>query len=99
LFPGSYHPGKKHQEHAVRLGTGRSFHLSTQDEKLLSEQCVFCHEFGLAPGKVSHSSQEERGSGWFGPVNQAGVERLEAPACHVLDKDKKSMHSVRFLFV
>jgi len=36
LFPGSYHPGQKHEEDAVRLGTGRSFHLSPQDEKLLT---------------------------------------------------------------
>ncbi len=36
LLPGSYHPCQKHQEHPIRFGTGRSFHLSPQDDQLLS---------------------------------------------------------------
>ncbi len=100
LLPGPNRPCQKHQKHPIRFGAGWSFHMSAQDEKLLSEQCVFCHEFGLAPGKVSHGSQYERGSGWFGPVDEAVLERLEeAHACHLLDKDKKPLHSVRFPFV
>ncbi len=34
LFPGPNHPGQKHQKHPIRFGTGGSFHLSTQDDKL-----------------------------------------------------------------
>jgi hypothetical protein len=36
LLPGSYHPCQKHQEHPIRFGTGKSFHLSPQDDQLLS---------------------------------------------------------------
>ena len=54
LLPCSNHPGQKHEEHAIRFGTGGSFHLSAEGNELLMEQCVFCHEFGLASGKVSH---------------------------------------------
>jgi hypothetical protein len=57
LLPGPNHPCQKQQKHPIRFVAGWSFHLSTQDEKLLSEQRVFCHEFGLAPGRVRHSSQ------------------------------------------
>jgi hypothetical protein len=57
VLPGPNHPCQKHQKHPIRFGAGWSFHVSAQDEKLLSE-------------------------------------RLEAHACHVLDEDKKTMHSV-----
>src|SRR6266487_1776051 len=33
--------------------TSRSRSVSAQDDKLLTEKCVFCHEFGPALGKVT----------------------------------------------
>jgi hypothetical protein len=57
LLPGPNHPGQQHQEHPVRFGTGRSFHLSTKNNELLTEERVFCHEFGLASGKVYQRPQ------------------------------------------
>ncbi len=36
LFPGPHHACQQDQVHPVRLGTGRSFHLSTQDDQLLT---------------------------------------------------------------
>lgn len=63
LLPGSYHPGQKHQEHPIRFGTGRSFHLSPQDDQLLTQECVFCDKFGRASGKVGQRPQQERGGG------------------------------------
>jgi hypothetical protein len=52
LPPGPNRPGQQHQEHAVRFGTGGSFHLSTKNNELLTEERVFCYEFRLASGKV-----------------------------------------------
>ncbi len=52
LFPGPHYACQQDQEYAVRLGTGRPFHLTTQDDQLLTQQGVFCHKFGLASGKV-----------------------------------------------
>jgi hypothetical protein len=52
LLPSPHHPVQHHQEHPVRFGTGGSFHLSTKNNELLTEERVFCHEFGLASGKV-----------------------------------------------
>ena len=59
LFPGPNHSCQKHQEHPIRFGTGRSFHLSAEDNQLLSQERVFCHEFGLASGKVCQRPQHE----------------------------------------
>jgi len=53
LLPGPNHPCQKHQQESIRFGAGWSFHLSAQDDKLLTEKCVFCHEFGPALGKVT----------------------------------------------
>jgi hypothetical protein len=98
LFPGPNHPYEKYHEYTIRFGTDGSFHLSAEDDELLAEEGVFCHEFGLASGKVSHGSQKKRGIGWFGPVDEAVLERLKAKACQSLDEGENIMHSVRFLF-
>jgi hypothetical protein len=52
LFPGPNRPRQQNQEHPVRFGTGRSFHLPMEDDKLLAKERVFCHKFGLASGNV-----------------------------------------------
>jgi hypothetical protein len=57
LFPGLNHPGQKHQEHAIPFGTGRSFHLSSEDDQLLSKEGIFCHQFGLISGKVGQCAK------------------------------------------
>ena len=80
LFPDPNHSCQEHQEYAVRFGTGRSCDISPQDNERLSQAGVFCHEFGLASRKVGQRSQEKSGGGWFGPVNEAVVERLKAKA-------------------
>jgi hypothetical protein len=85
-------------EHPIRFGKGGSFHLSAEDNKLLTEECVFCHEFGLASGKVSHCPQYERGVGWFCPVDEVVMERLNAGAYQELNEGDNTMHDVRFPF-
>jgi hypothetical protein len=99
LFPGPNHACQKHQEHAVRFGTCRSFHVSAQDNQLLAQECVFCHEFGLASSKVGQRSQEKSGVGWFGPVEETMVERLKAKAYQTRDEGENPLHSVRYPFV
>jgi hypothetical protein len=99
LFPPPNYPGQKNQKHPVRFGTCRSFHLSPQDEKLLTQECVFCHELGLATGLVGQRSQQERGGVWFGPGDVAVVERLKAKTYQPLEKGENPMHSVYYPFV
>jgi hypothetical protein len=45
LLPGPNRPCQKHQEHSVRFSTCRSFDMSAQDNQLLAQEGVFCHEF------------------------------------------------------
>ena len=99
LFPGIYYSGQQDQEHAVPLGTCRSFHLATQDDHLLTQQCVFCHQFGLASGKVSQRRKQQRGGVRFYPGDEAEVERPKTKACQPRDEGKNPIHSVRYPFV
>jgi len=52
LFPGPHYACQQDQEHAVRPGAGRSFHLSPQNNELLTQQGIFCDQVGLASSKV-----------------------------------------------
>src|SRR5215469_16643214 len=54
LFPGPHHACQQHQEHAVCLGTGRSFYLSAQDDQLLTQERVFCFKLRRVPAKFAH---------------------------------------------
>jgi hypothetical protein len=97
LLPGASDPGQQHQEYAIRLGTGRSFHLSPKNNELLTQQCVFCDEFGLVSGKVSQRPQQQRGGVGFGPGDVAAVERLKAKTCHSRHEGQYPLHSVHSL--
>ena len=99
LLQVSSHLDQQHQEHPIRFGTGRSFHLSAQNDELLTQERVFCHEGGLAPGKVGQRSQQERGSVRRGPSDEALVERLKTNACQALHEGENPLHSVHFPFV
>jgi hypothetical protein len=39
--------------------TGRSFHLSAQDDQLLAKERIFCDQFGLATGLVDQHPRNE----------------------------------------
>ena len=83
---------QKDQDQAIRFCKCWSFDLPTQDDELLPEEGVFCHELGLASGKVSHRTQHERGIGRFGPVDEAVVERLKTHVCQALDEGDNRLH-------
>jgi len=99
LLPGSYHSGQKHQEYPIRFDTDGSFHLSPQNDELLTQERVFCHEFGLASGKVGQRPQQERSGVRFGPGDEAMVERLKTKACQPITEGENPVHSVQYPFV
>ena len=68
-------------------------------DQRLSHERDFCHEFGLASGKVCQHPQQERGGVRFCPGDETVVERLKTKSCQPLDKDENPMHSVRYPFV
>jgi hypothetical protein len=99
LFPCSSHSGQQHQEHAICSRASRSFDVSAEHDELLPEECVFCHEFGRASGKVSQRPQCERGGVRLCPVDQTAVERLNTKACQPRDEGENPLHSVCNPFV
>jgi hypothetical protein len=52
LFPGPNRLRQKTKNHHVRLGTGRLFYLTTEDDQRLSQERLYRHEFGFASSKV-----------------------------------------------
>jgi hypothetical protein len=98
MLPCTRRSSEKDQDQAIRLCAGWSFDLPTEDDELLQEEGVFCHELGLASGKVSHRTQHERDIGRFGPVDEVVVERLKTHVCQALDEGDNILHSIRFLF-
>jgi hypothetical protein len=63
----------------------------------MAQERVFCHEFRLASGEVCQDPHHEKGGGvWFGPDNEAVVERLKAKACQPFDEGKNFVQSVYF---
>jgi hypothetical protein len=99
LFPGPYCSCQHHQEHSIRPGACGSFDVSAEDNQLLAQERVFCHEFRLASGKVCQDPHHERGGGVrFGPVSEAVEERLKAKACKPFDEGKNSVQSVYYPF-
>jgi hypothetical protein len=100
LFPGPNGSCQKDQEHPVGPLEDRSFDVSAEDDQLLSEEGVFCHELGPASGKICDRSQQERGGGvWFGPVDEAMVKRLNVKSCQPFDEEKNPMHSLGYPFM
>ena len=95
LFPGPYHSCQQDQQGLVPLGTGRSLHLSTQDEQLLTQEGVFCHKLGLATGLVGQRQEQERGGLRCGPGDEAVVERPKTKACEPRDDGENPVHSVQ----
>ena len=94
LLPGANDPRQQDQEHVVGPGTGRPFHLSAQNDELLTQECIFCHEFGLASGKVSQRRKQQRGGVRFGPSDEAMVEQLMTKACQLHEKGENPLQSV-----
>ena len=99
LLPEACHPGQKHQEHPIRCGTGRSFHLSVQDDQRFSQERMFCDQFGLVTGLVDEHPRNERGGVGFGPGDEAVVERLKTQAYQPRDEGANPVHGRRYPYV
>ena len=99
LFPGPNPSCQKHRSmRSVLVHAGR-FMCRRKIMRGLLQECVFCHEFGLACRKVSQRSQEKSGVGWFGPVDETVVKRLKAKAYQTRDEGEILMHITIHLHV
>ncbi|HEY6406001.1 MAG TPA: hypothetical protein VIY29_00895 [Ktedonobacteraceae bacterium] len=59
MFPCSDHPSQKHQQKPIPLSVCRSSDLSTKNDKLLSQQCVFRKQFGFTSGHIGERSKQK----------------------------------------
>jgi hypothetical protein len=50
---------------------GGAFHLTPEDDELLSQEGIFCHQLGLASAKVGQDLQWQGGSERSGPLKKA----------------------------
>jgi hypothetical protein len=60
---------------------------------------IFCHEFGLAPGKVMYRSQHERSERRFCPVSEVLLKQLKTHSRQSLYRVENMIHSFSFPFV
>jgi len=71
LLPCPNHPCQEDEEHAIRFRACGAFHLAPEDDELLSQEGIFCHQLGLASAKVGQGLQRQGGSERSGPLKKA----------------------------
>src|SRR2546427_424686 len=75
------------------------FDFSTQNDQLMSQQRVFCQQFGFASGQISKRSGYKRSRQWFDPTPNTFLERMQAKTDALLDRGKYAQHEWNLLFV
>ena len=78
LFLDPNEPCQQDEEHAIGPGDGWPFYLSPEDDELLAEEGIFCHQFRLASAKVGQGGEQQGGSERFRPMSQASGECMPA---------------------
>src|SRR5215471_4526500 len=71
LLPCPNHPCQEDEEHAIRFRAGGPFQLAPEDDELLSQEGIFCHQLGLATAKVGQGLQRQGGSERSGPLKKS----------------------------
>jgi hypothetical protein len=59
LFPCPDHTSQEHQQKPIPLSVCRSFDLSTKNDQLLSQECVFRKQFGFSSGHIGERSEQK----------------------------------------
>jgi len=96
LLPCPNHPCQEDEEHAIRFRACGAFHLAPEDDELLSQEGIFCHQLGLASAKVGQGLQRQGGSEWFGPTSKASEECMPAAIQEALERDENTSHTRNF---
>ena len=99
VFPGPNHAGEKYQEYSVCFSVNCSFHLSTQDDQLLPQQCVFCQQFGFTSDQIVESPKHEASRWWFDPSRNTFLQRVKAETDMLLDRGRYTQHKWNLFFV
>ena len=76
LFPCSNHSCQEDEEHSIRLRACWPFYLALENDELLSQEGVFCHQLGLASAKIGQGLERQGSSERCGPLKKASSEEL-----------------------
>jgi hypothetical protein len=85
LFPVPNDSREKYEEHSICFLVYRSFDLSTQDDQLVSQQCVFCQQFGFASGQIGERFEYKGGRQWFDPPQNPFLKRMQVQTDALFD--------------
>jgi hypothetical protein len=96
MFPAPNYSCQQDKEHAIRLRACWPFHLALEDDELLAEEGIFCHQFRLASAKVGQGLQRQGGSEWFRPMSQASGECIQAAILQLLEMCQNTSHTRNF---
>jgi hypothetical protein len=61
LFPGPTYPGQQYHKKLVRLLVDGAFSLSPENHSVVSQQRVFCKEFGFSSGQIGECTEHQGG--------------------------------------
>jgi hypothetical protein len=92
LPPGSNSPCQEHQQESILFRTCWSFDLSPQDDQLLPEEGILCHQFDFSASKVHDRSGQKRGMSWFCPCQKALLQEIIAEGDQMLGVLKNMRH-------
>jgi len=93
LFPGPNEPCQQDEEYAIGPGDGWPFYLPLENGQLVSQEGIFCHEFGFASAKVGEGHQRQGGHERFRPMSQARRERMQAAILQPPERGQNTSHN------
>jgi hypothetical protein len=87
---GTNQPGQQDEEHAIGPADGWPFHLSPENDELVSEKRGFRDELGLASAQIGKGGERQGGQERFGPTSKARGERMQAAILQPLERGKNT---------
>jgi hypothetical protein len=99
LLPGSNQPGQQDEKDAIGFRACRPFHLPFEDDELLSQEGILCHQFRLASAKVGQGLQRQGGNVWFRPTSKARGECMQAALLQPLECGENTTHTRNFSII
>ena len=94
LLPGPCHPGQKDQKKPVSFPEDGPFDLSTEDDQLVTQECVFRQQFSFASGEIGERAEYKGSRWWFDPTQKTFLERVNAEADALLDQSEHTTHEL-----
>jgi hypothetical protein len=96
LFPGPNDACQKDEEHPIHFRVCRPFHLPFEDDELLSQEGVFCHQLGLAFAKLGEGLEWLGRRERFGPLTKASGECMPAAIQEPPERGQNTCHTKIF---